>query len=311
MSKIQNFKTLAAKEKILIVLVGPTASGKTDLAIDMAQKFETEIISADSRQFYKEIPIGTAAPTKEQLKLVSHHFIGNLSISKNYNVSRFENDVLQLLNDKWKEYDQMIMVGGSGLYVNAVCAGIDELPDPDIALREELNGLFNENGIEFLQNKLKSLDPRYYEVVDASNPKRLLRAIEVCMQTGSTFTSFRKNKSKSRPFRIVKIGLEMDRNILNERINHRTDEMILKGWIKEAESVHPNKHLNALNTVGYKELFAYFEEKMSLEEAIVKIKTNTRRFAKRQMTWFKKDPEIKWFNPENKDKIFNYLYGIL
>lgn len=302
---------MVPENKTLIVLVGPTASGKTDLAIEIAQKFKTEIISADSRQFYKEISIGTAAPTKEELEQVYHHFVGNLSISDNYNVSQYENDVLQLLGEKWKCYDQMIMVGGSGLYINAVCRGIDELPDPDEVLRKELNSLFEKNGIEFLRGKLKMLDPAYYEVVDVNNPKRLLRAIEVCMQTGNTYTSLRKNKPKRRPFRMIKIGLEMDRYILNERINRRADEMIKKGWLKEAESVHPNKYLNALNTLGYKELFAYFEGEMSLDEAIIKIKTNTRRFAKRQMTWFKKDPEIQWFSPENKDQIFSYLDGIL
>lgn len=302
---------MVPEKKTLIVLVGPTASGKTELAIEIAQKFKTEIISADSRQFYKEISIGTAAPTKEELEQVYHHFVGNLSISDNYNVSQYENDVLRLLDEKWKKYDQMIMVGGSGLYINAVCRGIDELPDPDEILREELNSLFEKNGIEFLRGKLKTLDPAYYEVVDINNPKRLLRGIEVCMQTGNTYTSLRKNKPKRRSFRIIKVGLEMDRYILNERINRRTDEMIKKGWLEEAESVHPNKHLNALNTLGYKELFAYFEGEMSLDEAIVKIKTNTRRFAKRQMTWFKKDSEIQWFNPANKDRIFSYLDGIL
>ena len=286
-----------AAENTLIVIVGPTASGKTGLAIELAQRLNTEIISADSRQFYKEIPIGTAAPTKEQLREVKHHFIGNLSITDNYNVSQFEADVLQLLEKKWKEHHQMIMVGGSGLYVNAVCKGIDELPDPDETLRATLNSLYKQNGIEALQQKLKKIDPEYYEVVDIHNPKRLLRAIEVCLQTGNTYTSLRKNKPKSRNFRILKIGLEIDRGLLNERINRRADEMIKNGWLDEAKSVYSFKHLNALNTVGYKEMFAFFDAKLALEEAIEKIKTNTRRFAKRQMTWFKKDRDIKWFNP--------------
>lgn len=309
--KIQNYNDLVPKKKTLIVLVGPTASGKTGLAIELAQKLNTEIISADSRQFYIEIPIGTAAPAKEQLELAPHHFVGNLSITDNYNVSQFESDVLQLLEKKWESYDQMIMVGGSGLYVNAVCKGIDELPDPDEALRKELNVMYKTYGIKALRDKLKAIDPDYYKVVDINNPKRLLRAVEVCMQTGNTYTSLRKNKPKTRSFRIVKIGLEMDRKLLNERIHMRTDEMINKGWLEEAMSVQPKSHLNALNTVGYKELFAYLEGEMSLNEAISKIKTNTRRFAKRQMTWFKKDPEIQWFNPENKDQIIKYLGGIL
>lgn len=298
---------MASDKKTLIVLVGPTASGKTDLALELAQILNTEIISADSRQFYKEIPIGTAAPTKEQLELVPHHFVGNLSIKDNYNVSQFERDVLQLIEEKWKIYDQMIMVGGSGLYVNAVCHGIDELPDPDKALRKELNLLYQAHGIEALREKLKTLDPEYYKVVDVNNPKRLLRAIEVCLQTGKTYSSLRTNKAKPRSFNIIKMGLELDRKLLNERIHMRTDEMMKRGWLKEAESVHPNKNQNALNTVGYKELFAYLEGHMTWEEAITKIKTNTRRFAKRQMTWFKKDPEIVWFNPENKEQIIRYL----
>jgi tRNA dimethylallyltransferase len=293
------------------VLVGPTASGKTGLAIEMARKLNSEIISADSRQFYKEIPIGTAAPTEAELKRANHHFVGNLSISDGYNVSQFENDVLQLLEEKWKNFDHMIMAGGSGLYINAVCSGIDELPDSDASLRQELNSLFEKNGIGFLKNKLKTLDPDYYEIVDRKNPKRLLRAIEICIQTGSTYSSLRKNQPKPRDFRIIKIGLEMNRDKLNARINKRTDEMIKNGWLNEARSVYTYKHVNALNTVGYKELFTYFEGKMSLEEAVEKIKTSTRRFAKRQMTWFKKDPEIQWFDPENKEQIFNYLDGIL
>jgi tRNA dimethylallyltransferase len=302
---------VASDKKTLIVLVGPTASGKTDLAIKLALKLNTEIISADSRQFYKEIPIGTAAPTNEQLEKVPHHFIGNLSIVDNYNVSQFEGDVLQLLDEKWKIHEQMIMVGGSGLYVNAVCNGIDELPDPDKSLRKELNLLYQKHGVEALRYKLKALDPEYYEVVDINNPKRLLRAIEVCLQTGKTYSSLRRNKAKPRLFNILKIGLELDRKLLNERIHLRTDEMMKQGWLKEAESVHPNKNQNALNTVGYKELFAYLEGEMSMDEALTKIKTNTRRFAKRQMTWFKKDPEIKWFSPENEKQIFNYLDGML
>lgn len=297
------------RENTLIVIVGPTASGKTGLAIELAQKFDTEIISADSRQFYKEIPIGTAAPTQEQLEEVAHHFIGHLSIIENYNVSQFERDVLHLLEKKWKTYGQMILVGGSGLYINAVCRGIDELPDADAALRSALNRSYKQNGIEALQKKLKELDPEYYEAVDINNPKRLLRAIEVCIQTGNTYTSLRKNKPKSRDFRIVKIGLEIDRKMLSERISQRTDEMMKNGWLEEAKAVYPLKHLNALNTVGYKELFACFDGKLTLEEATEKIKTNTRRFTKRQMTWFKKDPEIQWFDPENKDQIFNYLNG--
>lgn len=298
------------KEKTLIVIVGPTASGKTDIAIELAEKLNTEIISADSRQFYKEIPIGTAAPNSEQLEKIHHHFIGHLLITDKYNVSRFEQDVLQLLEEKFKHNQLMILAGGSGLYIDAVCKGIDELPDPDEKLRSDLNRMYENEGIEALRNKLKELDPEYYEIVDLNNHKRLLRAVEVCMQTGSTFTSLRKNKQKPRNFKIVKIGLEIDRGILNERINKRTEIMIDDGWLSEAMSVYPYKHLNALNTVGYKEMFAHFDGKMSIEEAKEKIKTNTRRFAKRQMTWFKKDKEIRWINPEQKEDILIYLSDI-
>ena len=307
MSGTRNLYNLKPEQKTLIVIVGPTASGKTGLAIELAKKLHTEIISADSRQFFKEIPIGTAAPTEEQLNAVPHHFIGNLTISESYNVSQFEEDVLELLADKWQEQDRMILVGGSGLYVNAVCRGIDSLPDTDEELRIKLNELYEKNGIKALQFKLKALDPEYYEIVDVNNPKRLLRAIEVCLQTGKTYTSFRKNKPKARDFRVIKIGLEIERDTLNKRINNRTDEMMQSGWIEEARSVYPYRELNALNTVGFKELFAYFDGEMTLEEATEKIKTNTRRFAKRQMTWFKKDPEIQWFSPKDKNQIFNYL----
>jgi tRNA dimethylallyltransferase len=302
---------LNTAEKTLIVIVGPTASGKTALAIELAKKFKTKIISADSRQFFKEIPIGTAAPTKEQLKEVSHYFIGNLSITDSYNVSQFEKDALQLLDKEWKNHDQLIMVGGSGLYVNAVCKGIDDLPDPDKELRKRLNEFYERDGIEAIQLKLKELDPEYYKKVDVNNPKRLLRAIEVCLQTGNTYTSLRKNKPKKRDFQIIKLGLEIERNKLNERINKRTDEMMKSGWLVEARTVYPYRQLNALNTVGFKELFAYFDGKMTFKDATEKIKTNTRRFAKRQMTWFKKDAGISWFNPKDKEKIISYLYDNL
>ncbi len=294
---------MISKNKTLVVIVGPTASSKTDIAIELAEKLNTEIISADSRQFYKEIPIGTAAPNSEQLERAHHHFIGHLSITDKYNVSRFEQDVLQLLEEKFKHNKFLILVGGSGLYVDAVCKGIDELPDPDEKLRSDLNRMYEIEGLEVLRSKLKELDPEYYDIVDLNNPKRLLRAIEVCMQTGSTYTSLRKNKRKPRDFKILKIGLEIDRGILNERINKRTEIMMDNGWLEEAMSVHPHKHLNALNTVGYKELFSYFDNKMSFEDAKEKIKTNTRRFAKRQMTWFKKDKEIRWFNPSEKGSV--------
>lgn len=291
----------------LIVLVGPTASGKTQLAIELAQHFHTEIISADSRQFYHEIPIGTAAPTPEQLKTVPHHFISNLSITDDYNVSTYEKEVLELLKKKFISNPVMIMTGGSGLYINAVCKGIDDIPNPDKVLRKQLNQLFLEKGIEALRDKLKAIDPEYYSVVDYNNPKRLLRALEVCLQTGEKYSNLRKNKDSIRPFNILKVGLEVPREILNERINKRTDEMIRRGWIQEAESVIRYKDYNALNTVGFKELFNYLEGKWTLEHAIEKIKTNTRRYAKRQMTWFRKDNDITWFSPNDIKTIISHL----
>ncbi len=293
--------------KTLIVILGPTASGKTNLAIDIAKHFNTEIISADSRQFYKEIPIGTATPTRDQLKIVNHHFIGQLSIQQNYNVSRFEQEVLVLLKEKFKTLDTMIMAGGSGLYIDAVCKGIDELPDPDINLRNELEDLYKNKGLSALCSKLEQLDPAYFQKVDKNNSKRLIRAIEVCIQTGKTYSELRKNKSVERDFNILKIGLDIPRALLNERINFRTDEMINNGWIEEASAVFSFRESNALNTVGYKELFKYFDGNWDLETAIEKIKTNTRRYAKRQMTWFKKDKTINWFPSDGLADIAGFI----
>lgn len=295
----------------LLVIAGPTASGKTNLAIDLALHFQTEIISADSRQFYREIPIGTAAPTKEQLSLVPHHFVGNLSVTDDYNVSRYEKEVLALLDDKLKKNNIMIMAGGSGLYINAVCNGIDELPDPDPVLRNELNVIFQQKGLPALQKILKQLDPEYFEQVDQNNPKRLLRAIEVCRQTGLKYSQLRQNKPAKRDFNILKIGLELPREVLNQHINQRTDELIKGGWLEEAKAVFSYRHLNALNTVGFKEIFAYLEGKWPLEQALEKIKTNTRRYAKRQMTWFKKDADMHWFKPDEKGKITSFTEGYL
>lgn len=294
-------------KKTLIVILGPTASGKTTLAIELAQELNTEIISADSRQFYKEIPIGTAAPNAEELKKVKHHFVGNLSVEDAYNVSAFEQDALQVIKTAFQKHDQLIMVGGSGLYLDAVCKGIDELPDPDPELRNTLNTLFEEQGIEALRQKLKSLDPDYYEKVDKQNPKRLLRALEVCLQTGKTYSELRLNTSQQRDFNILKIGLKIPREELNQRINLRTDLMLKTGWLEEAKKVFPKRELNALNTVGFKELFNYLSGEWELDFAIEKIKTNTRRYAKRQMTWFRKDSKINWFEPEDKEGIFRFI----
>lgn len=297
--------------KLLLVIAGPTASGKTKLAISLVRYFQTEIISADSRQFYKELPIGSAAPDTDQLQLVKHHFVGQLSVQESYNVYRYEQDVLALLEKLFQKHDIVILTGGSGLYLDGVCHGIDELPDPDLQLRHELEILFKKKGLDALQQKLKVLDPAYFEIVDQQNSKRLMRAIEVCMQTGKTYTEQRLNKEKARSFSILKIGLNVSREILNQRINQRTDTMISAGWLEEARSVFPLRQLNALNTVGYKELFTYFDGERTLEEAVEKIKTNTRRYAKRQMTWFRKDKSIHWFDPDKPEEIIQFVEGKL
>ena len=301
----------SGKKSTLIVILGPTASGKTGVAIRLAKHFHTEIISADSRQFYREIPIGTAAPTSEQMEEIPHHFVGQRSITEDYNVSQFEKEVLELLAEKFKEKEVMLMVGGSGLYIDAVCKGIDDLPDPDPNLRKDLNQLFESKGITALQELLKQLDPEYFDQVDINNPKRLLRAIEVCKQTGKKYSELRLNQPAERDFRIIKIGLEMPREQLIQQIHHRTDEMMKHGLLEEAKSMLSHRNLNALNTVGYKELFAYFDAAWTLDLAIEKIKTNTRRYAKRQMTWFKRDKEIQWFSPENSDDIQSFIENCL
>ena len=291
----------------LIVIAGPTGIGKTALAIDVAKHFNTEIISADSRQFYKELKIGAAFPNRKELSAVKHHFIGNLSIPDDYNVSKYEQDALQTLETIFATHNTAVLVGGSGLYLDAVCKGIDELPDPDPELRESIKNLFNENGITSLQSKLKLLDPEYYNQVDRDNPKRLMRAIEVCITTGKTYTSLRLSNPKPRNFNIVKIGLFTDREVMYWRINQRTDKMIKNGLIEEAFSLLPFRNYNALNTVGYKELFNYFDKTLTLEEAIDKIKIHTRRYAKRQLTWFNKDNAIIWIDINNIKNIYDVL----
>jgi tRNA dimethylallyltransferase len=292
---------------MLIVLTGPTAVGKTSLSIELATTLSVEILSADSRQFYQEMKIGTASPSAELLKLVPHHFISHLSIHDYYNVSRFESDALQRLDHLFETSSSAFLVGGSGLYINAVCHGIDELPDPDGALRQQLKHLYQNEGIKPLQDKLRELDPIYFEQVDQLNPKRLLRAIEVCLTTGVTFSSLRKNEPKPRKFRILKIGLQRDRKELNNRINSRVDQMMEEGLLEEVKELLPYRHLNALNTVGYKELFDHIDGKYSLGQAVDKIKTNTRRFAKRQMTWFRRDQEINWFHADDLQSIYQFI----
>ncbi|MCF8233961.1 MAG: tRNA (adenosine(37)-N6)-dimethylallyltransferase MiaA [Bacteroidales bacterium] len=283
--------------KTLVVITGPTAVGKTAAAIQISHELDTEIISADSRQFYREMNIGTAKPSREEMEKVPHHLIGHLSIHDYYNVSLFEQDVLAILDDLFKTKDHALLVGGSGLYIDAVCKGIDDLPDADPELRARLNEDFKRRGIESLREKLMELDPEYYREVDLANPKRLMRAIEVCLQTGKKYSELRKREKVGRGFNIIKIGLNLERQKLFEKINNRVDRMMEKGLLEEALALYPYKGLNALNTVGYKELFEYFDGRISLDQAVTDIKTNTRRYAKRQLTWFKKDKEIRWFLP--------------
>jgi tRNA dimethylallyltransferase len=294
-------------KQTLIVVTGPTAVGKTSLALHLAQSLKTEILSADSRQFYREMRIGTARPGDDELQKVPHHFIGQISIHGEYNVSRFESDALNLLDQLFKEHRAVIMTGGSGLYINAVCHGIDDFPDPDDNLREELKSLYAREGIESFRSKLRLLDPLYYGQVDIANPKRLLRALEVCISTGRPFSELRKNEPKSRDFEIIKIGLTRDKEELNRRINQRVDRMMEEGLLAEVEQLLPFKHLNALNTVGYKEFFPYFSGEIPLDMAITNIKTHSRRYAKRQMTWFRKDKNIIWFHPDQESEILNFV----
>lgn len=294
-------------EKYLLVVTGPTAIGKTAFSIELARCLGTEILSADSRQFYREMRIGTAYPEEKELLAVKHHFIGNLSISDEYNVSRYEREAMALLEKLFRRHEHVVLTGGSGLYLDALCKGIDDLPDYDPVLRASLKQELGEKGLEALAMRLRELDPEYYEVVDRHNPNRLLRALEVCIQTGKPYSGLRKNIAKERFFRQVWIGLNTDREILFERIGRRVDDMMEKGLLEEVRSLQPYRENNALNTVGYKELFAYLDGEMGLEEAVEKIKTNTRRYAKRQLTWFRREPGMNWFKPDDLEGVLRYL----
>lgn len=283
-------------KKYLIAVVGPTAIGKTSLAIKLAKHFNTEIISSDSRQFFKEMKIGTAVPSNEELAAATHHFIQHKSIFDYYSVGEFERDAIKKLNELFKKHNTLIMAGGSGLYVNAVINGLDDFPEVNNSIRENLNKEFEKNGIASLQEKLKKLDPDHYQNMDSSNPQRVIRALEICIGTGKPYSSFLKKKDIKRSFIPIKIGLTADREIIYNRINERVDIMLHNGLLKEAENLYKHNELNALQTVGYKELFKYFDNEWTLEFAISEIKKNTRRFAKRQLTWFKKDENTFWFD---------------
>jgi tRNA dimethylallyltransferase len=289
--------------KTLIVVAGPTAVGKTAIAIEVARHYHTVVVSADSRQFFREMSIGTAKPNEEELAVVPHYFINSHSIHESFSVGDFEKQALALLDDLFKEHDIVVMAGGSGLYIKAVCEGFDELPVADPAIRRQLNEGYAKSGITYLQDRLKAVDPEYFKGVDIHNPQRIIRALEVFETTGKPISSYRKSTINDRPFRIIKIGLNLPRDILYQQINQRVDKMIAQGLVDEVRSLLPYRDLNALNTVGYSELFDYIDGKITLETAIELIKQNTRRFAKRQLTWFRKDKDFQWFEADDENVV--------
>lgn len=291
----------------LVVLLGPTGVGKTEVALQIAEHLQSPIINADSRQLFAEIPIGTAAPTKEQQERVKHYFVGTLHLSDYYSAAKYEEDVLQLLNQLFNQRQMALLSGGSMMYIDAVCQGIDDIPTVDEATRRLMKRKLETEGLDALVAELKVLDPEHYKIVDLHNPRRVVHALEICYMTGKTYTSYRKNTKKIRPFNIVKIGLNRPREEMYERINNRVLKMMNQGLMEEAKAVYPQKGLNALNTVGYKELFAYFDGDISLDDAILKIQSNTRQYMRKQVTWFKRDNQIKWFSPTNIEEIINYI----
>ena len=290
-------------KKYLIVLAGPTASGKTATAIKLAKAFDAEIISADSRQFYKELSIGTAAPTAEELAQVKHHFVHNLSIEDKYDVADYEQDVLSYLNEYFKTKNVAIMTGGSGLFIDAVCNGLDAIPDISEEIRNRVTKMLEIDGLETLQKEVERVDPEYFQIVDKQNPRRLQRALEVFYQTGKPYSTFRQKNAAERDFDIIKVALLWDRTALINRINARVETMMAQGLLDEVKSVYPKRHLNSLNTVGYKELFGYLDGKCTLEQAVEQIKINTRQYAKRQMTWLRKNNDYQWFTIDEVDEI--------
>lgn len=298
---------MKSKRKKLIVIVGPTAVGKTAIAIQVAELLHTEIISADSRQIFKELNIGTAKPSPEELAQVRHHFIGNKSIEEEYDAGQYGRDALELIHTLFKKYDQLILCGGSGLYVKAVCEGFDDLPEVPVGVRERIIEDYERLGLDWLQKQVEEKDPEYFLVVDQKNPHRLIRALELLEATQQSIGTLRKKKKLDHDFDIVKIGLELEREQLYQCIDDRMDAMIKEGLFEEAQSFYPKKELNALQTVGYREIFDYLDGQYDREEAIRLLKRNTRRYAKRQLTWFKKDMEVKWFNPTHFDEIKSYV----
>lgn len=296
------------KEKTLIVVTGPTGVGKTEATLRLAEHFDVPVINADSRQIFSEIPIGTAAPTAAQQARVRHYFVGNHHLEDYYSASLFEEDVLKIINEASSKVS--LLSGGSMMYIDAVCKGIDDIPTIRPEVRQEMMQLLESEGLEKMCELLHEWDPEHWAVVDRNNPRRVIHALEICKQTGRTYTSFRSNTIKERPFNIIKIGLNRDRDTLYQRINQRVLQMIDDGMIEEAQRVYPKRTLNSLNTVGYKELFEYLDGLTTLDEAIFKIQSNTRRYARKQLTWYKHDAEMTWFSPDNIEEILNYLSTI-
>ncbi|WP_077195861.1 tRNA (adenosine(37)-N6)-dimethylallyltransferase MiaA [Prevotella ihumii] len=297
------------KKQTLIVITGPTGVGKTELALRMAEHLSVPIVNADSRQIYAELPIGTAAPTPEQLKRVKHYFVGSHSVTDYYSASMYEQDVLSILAAH--PQSNFLLSGGSMMYIDAVCNGIDDIPTIKDEIRTLMMQRYEEEGLEPLCDELRKLDPEYWEIVDRKNHRRVIHALEICHQTGKTYTSFRTNEKKERPFDVIKIGLNREREELYHRINQRTLQMIADGIIEEAKEMYKYRHLNALNTVGYKEMFEYLDGLTTLDETIFKLQSNTRRYARKQLTWFKKDAQMRWFNPDNIEEILNYTTSLL
>ena len=299
--------TMSSKRGTLVVVVGPTGSGKSALAVKLATHLCAPIISTDSRQVFRGMPIGTAQPTREELAAVKHYFIADREVEDDFNCGKYETEALALLERLFTENDYVVAVGGSGLYVQALCEGMDDLPDADPALRENLKQRLEREGLESLVDELRTLDPAYAEEVDLCNPARVMRALEVCLATGRPYSEQRKGVTAERPFNIVKIGTDMPRDVLYDRINRRVDMMVKEGLEVEARTMYPKRHLNALQTVGYRELFEYFDGNCSFEEAVELVKRNSRHYAKRQLTWFRRDAQTAWFNPSDLDAILEYI----
>lgn len=291
----------------LVVITGPTGVGKTDTAISIAQALSAEIISADSRQLYRDIPIGTAAPTAQQQAIVPHHFVGTLALDQYYSAAQYESDVMQLLPQLFARSPYAVMCGGSMLYIDAVCRGIDDIPTVSDEIRAQVYAQYEKHGLDYMLAQLQELDPVHYEVVDKKNYKRVVHAVEICLQAGQPYSSLRTNSTKERPFDIIKIGLNLPREQLFDRINRRVWAMIDEGLIEEARKVYPMRHLNSLNTVGFKELFAYFDGTMDYDTAVARIQKNTRVYAKKQLTWYAKDENMRWFTPGNDNSIIEYI----